>query len=189
MSRRDPASPGPGFFRSFLARRLPGVEVEIAYPTYSFAGVLCTHGHYLDPHARLSGSRGDRMLTRTLWAIATGGPGGPEDDRGLRVDDHAADRVALHRRADAARHPRPAERLPRRAAGGPGRSRPSACRCAAPSGSLPSCASAASATATTAPCPARSTSTRSSARRPSASAASSRRRRRPGRARPTRRPR
>lgn len=69
---------GPGFFRSFLARRLPGVEVEIAYPTYSFAGVLCTHGHYLDPHARLSGSRGSRLLTRTLWSIATGGPEEPK---------------------------------------------------------------------------------------------------------------
>jgi UDP-2,3-diacylglucosamine pyrophosphatase LpxH len=74
----DSAQPGPGFFRSFLARRLPGVEVEIAYPTYSFAGVLCTHGHYLDPHARLSGSRGDRILTRVLWGIATGGPEDPK---------------------------------------------------------------------------------------------------------------
>jgi UDP-2,3-diacylglucosamine pyrophosphatase LpxH len=71
------APPGPGFFRAFLERRLPGLEVEIAYPTYSFAGVLCTHGHYLDPHARLSGSRGDRLLTRTLWAIAAGGPEEP----------------------------------------------------------------------------------------------------------------
>jgi UDP-2,3-diacylglucosamine pyrophosphatase LpxH len=71
-------SPGPGYFRSFLARRLPGVEVEIAYPTYSFAGVLCTHGHYLDPHARLAGSRGDRLLTRVLWGIATGGPEDPK---------------------------------------------------------------------------------------------------------------
>ena len=53
---REP--PGPAFFQGFLERRLPGVEVEIAYPTYEFAGVLCTHGHYLDPHARLSGSRG-----------------------------------------------------------------------------------------------------------------------------------
>jgi UDP-2,3-diacylglucosamine pyrophosphatase LpxH len=74
----DSAPAGPGFFRSFLARRLPGVEVEIAYPTYSFAGVLCTHGHYLDPHARLSGSRGDRILTRVLWGIATGGPEDPK---------------------------------------------------------------------------------------------------------------
>jgi UDP-2,3-diacylglucosamine pyrophosphatase LpxH len=74
----DSAGPGPGYFRSFLARRLPGVEVEIAYPTYSFAGVLCTHGHYLDPHARLSGSRGDRLLTRVLWGIATGGPEEPK---------------------------------------------------------------------------------------------------------------
>ncbi len=69
---------GPGYFRSFLARRLPGVEVEIAYPTYEFAGVLLTHGHYLDPHARLSGSRGDRLLTRVLWSIATGGPEDPK---------------------------------------------------------------------------------------------------------------
>jgi hypothetical protein len=57
---------------------LPGVEIEIAYPTYSFAGVLCTHGHYLDPHARLSGSRGDRLLTRVLWGIASGGPEEPK---------------------------------------------------------------------------------------------------------------
>jgi UDP-2,3-diacylglucosamine pyrophosphatase LpxH len=69
--------PGPDFFRSFLERRLPSLEVEIAYPTYSFGGVLCTHGHYLDPHARLAGSRGDRLLTRTLWSIATGGPEEP----------------------------------------------------------------------------------------------------------------
>ncbi len=68
---------GPWFFRAFLERRLPQVEVEIAYPTYSFGGVLCTHGHYLDPHARLSGSRADRLLTRTLWAIASGGPEAP----------------------------------------------------------------------------------------------------------------
>ncbi len=69
---------GPGYFRTFLERRLPGVEVEIAYPTYSCGGVLCTHGHYLDPHARLGGSRADRMLTRTLWAIASGGPEEPK---------------------------------------------------------------------------------------------------------------
>lgn len=78
LSTDDEVRPGPGFFRSFLTRRLPGVEVEIAYPTYSFAGVLCTHGHYLDPHARLAGSRGDRLLTRTLWGIATGGPEQPK---------------------------------------------------------------------------------------------------------------
>ena len=40
--------------------------------------MLCTHGHYLDPHARLSGSRGDRLLTRVLWGIATGGPEEPK---------------------------------------------------------------------------------------------------------------
>lgn len=68
---------GPSFFQAFLERKLPGVEVAIAYPTYRFADVLCTHGHYLDPHARLSGSRADRLLTRTLWAIAAGGPEEP----------------------------------------------------------------------------------------------------------------
>jgi UDP-2,3-diacylglucosamine pyrophosphatase LpxH len=82
LAGRPPASseaaPGPAFFQAFLERRLPGVEVEIAYPTYEFAGVLCTHGHYLDPHARLSGSRGDQLLTRTLWAIAAGGPEEPK---------------------------------------------------------------------------------------------------------------
>ena len=71
------ASPGPAFFQAYLERNLPGIEVEIAYPTYEFGGVLCTHGHYLDPHARLSGSRADRLLTRTLWAIAAGGPEQP----------------------------------------------------------------------------------------------------------------
>jgi UDP-2,3-diacylglucosamine pyrophosphatase LpxH len=69
--------PGPAFFQGFLEARLPGMEVEIAYPTYSFGGVLCTHGHYLDPHARMSGSRGSRLLTRALWAIAAGGPEEP----------------------------------------------------------------------------------------------------------------
>jgi len=78
-SGHRPAVPlGPGFFREFLERRLPGVEIEIAYPTYRFGAVLCTHGHYLDPHARLSGSRADRLLTRTLWAIAAGGPEEPK---------------------------------------------------------------------------------------------------------------
>lgn len=72
-----PAAPGPAFFRAFLERRLPGIEVEIAYPTYRRGAVLLSHGHYLDPHARLSGSRGDRLLTRTLWAIAAGGPEQP----------------------------------------------------------------------------------------------------------------
>ena len=69
--------PGPAFFQGFLEARMPGVEVEIAYPTYSFGGVLCTHGHYLDPHARMSGSHGSRLLTRALWGIAAGGPEEP----------------------------------------------------------------------------------------------------------------
>jgi hypothetical protein len=77
------SAPGPAFFQAFLERKLPGVEVEIAYPTYRFGEVLCTHGHYLDPHARLTGSRGDRLLTRTLWAIAAGGPEEPK-----RIEDY-----------------------------------------------------------------------------------------------------
>lgn len=79
------AAPGPAFFQRFLERRLPGLEVEIAYPTYRCGEVLCTHGHYLDPHARLGGSRGDRLLTRTLWAIAAGGPEEPR-----RIEDYEA---------------------------------------------------------------------------------------------------
>ena len=73
-----PEPPGPAFFQSFLEKRLPGLEVEIAYPTYTCAGVLCTHGHWLDPHARMAGSRGSRLLTRTLWGIAAGGPEEPK---------------------------------------------------------------------------------------------------------------
>jgi UDP-2,3-diacylglucosamine pyrophosphatase LpxH len=82
LAGRPPATrdgaPGPAFFREFLRRRLPGLEVEIAYPTYRCGDVLCTHGHYLDPHARLTGSRGDRLLTHALWAIAAGGPEQPK---------------------------------------------------------------------------------------------------------------
>ncbi len=105
-------------------------------------------------------------------------PRGPEDDRRLRVGDHPADRVALHRRADAARHPRPAERLP----GGAARWAPrlrrgrAAARCARAGGAV---ARDAAPRRTRRRCPARSTSARSCARRPSASGA----RRRPPRRR------
>jgi UDP-2,3-diacylglucosamine pyrophosphatase LpxH len=61
------------FFRRFLEQRLEGVEVDIRYPTYSFEGVLCTHGHYLDFHARRAGAAPGRLLARTLWWIAVGG--------------------------------------------------------------------------------------------------------------------
>ncbi len=77
------AGSGPAFFHAFLKRKLPGIEVEIAYPTYRFADVLLTHGHYLDPHARLAGSRADRLLTHTLWSIAAGGQEEPR-----RVEDY-----------------------------------------------------------------------------------------------------
>ena len=65
------------YFRRFLARRLEGVAVEHRYPVYVFGGVLCTHGHYLDPHARRSGSLGSRLLGRAIWRIALGGRGLP----------------------------------------------------------------------------------------------------------------
>ncbi len=61
------------YFRRLLADRLEGVEVDIRYPTYTFAGVLCTHGHYLDFHARRSGATPGRLLARALWSIAVGG--------------------------------------------------------------------------------------------------------------------
>lgn len=60
-------------FRAFLERHLEGVEVDIRYPTYSFAGVLCSHGHYLDFHARRAGATGGKLLARALWTIAVGG--------------------------------------------------------------------------------------------------------------------
>lgn len=61
------------FFRRYLQRRLDGVEVDVRYPTYTFAGVLCTHGHYLDFHARRAGAAPGKLLARVLWSIAVGG--------------------------------------------------------------------------------------------------------------------
>ncbi len=61
------------FFRGLLERRLAGVEVDIRYPTYTFGNVLCTHGHYLDFHARRGGAVPGRLLARVLWSIAVGG--------------------------------------------------------------------------------------------------------------------
>jgi Calcineurin-like phosphoesterase len=71
--------------RRILESRLPGVEVDIRYPTYTFAGVLCAHGHYLDFHARRSGGAPGRLLARSLWSIAVGG-----DDQAPTVDDYEA---------------------------------------------------------------------------------------------------
>ena len=64
-------------FRRFLQQRLEGVEVEIRYPTYTFGDVLCTHGHYLDVHARQHGSGPDRLLGRSIWSIAVGADHAP----------------------------------------------------------------------------------------------------------------
>ena len=60
-------------FRRFLQQRLEGVEVDIRYPTYTFGDVLCTHGHYLDVHARQHGAAPDQLLGRVIWSIAVGG--------------------------------------------------------------------------------------------------------------------
>jgi hypothetical protein len=43
------------------------------YPTYTFGGVLCTHGHYLDYYAQRSGAAPGKVLARALWSIAVGG--------------------------------------------------------------------------------------------------------------------
>lgn len=59
-------------FRRLLEHRLKGVQVEIHYPTYTFAGVLCTHGHYLDLHARRVGSTPSRLFGHLIWSIAVG---------------------------------------------------------------------------------------------------------------------
>jgi UDP-2,3-diacylglucosamine pyrophosphatase LpxH len=59
-------------FRRFLERRLEGVEVDIRYPTYTFGGVLCTHGHYLDFYAARGGALPGRLLERLMWSIAVG---------------------------------------------------------------------------------------------------------------------
>ncbi len=76
-SLRKEVAAGQGF-RRFLEHRLEGVEIDIRYPAYMYQDVLLTHGHYLDPHARLAGPLGSRLLTRALWAIASGGPEAPK---------------------------------------------------------------------------------------------------------------
>lgn len=65
--------PQPALLRSMLSDRLEGIDVQLRYPTHTVGDVLLTHGHFLDPHARLSGGVGAKLLTRTLWAIAAGG--------------------------------------------------------------------------------------------------------------------
>lgn len=59
-------------FSRFLEQRLEGVELDYRYPVYTFGGVLCAHGHYLDVHARPSGSPSDRLLDRAIWSISVG---------------------------------------------------------------------------------------------------------------------
>lgn len=77
----DAERPDPGgVIGRLLADRLEGVEVDVRYPAYVVGDVLLTHGHYLDPHARLAGPLGSRMLTRALWAIAAGGKEEPRTE-------------------------------------------------------------------------------------------------------------
>ena len=70
-----------GLVGRLLADRLEGVEVDVRYPAYAVGDVLLTHGHYLDPHARLAGPLGSRLLTRALWAIAAGGRETPRTEQ------------------------------------------------------------------------------------------------------------
>ena len=85
QSNLEGAARRSDLFRAFLERRLEGVEVDIRYPTYTFAGVLCTHGHYLDFHARRAGATGGKLLARALWAIAVGG-----QEHTPRIEDYEA---------------------------------------------------------------------------------------------------
>jgi hypothetical protein len=71
---------GDDLLRRLLAGRLEGVEIDVRYPTYAVGDVLLTHGHYLDPHARLAGPLASRLLTRALWAIAAGGKEEPRTE-------------------------------------------------------------------------------------------------------------
>lgn len=62
-----------GSFQRFLERELDGVQVDMRYPTYTFGGVLCTHGHYLDFYARRNGAAPGKLFARALWLVAVGG--------------------------------------------------------------------------------------------------------------------
>jgi hypothetical protein len=70
-------------------QRLEGVEVDFRYPTYTFGGVLCTHGHYLDLHAQRTGSGMDRLLGQAIWKIAVGSEHTPT------LDDYEATTTLL----------------------------------------------------------------------------------------------
>ena len=76
------------WLRRYLARRMPGVDVEVAYPAYWFGRVLLFHGHYLDAH--MEGSLSNRLLTRTIWKLAGGRPA----DR-LTIEDYESVIVPL----------------------------------------------------------------------------------------------
>jgi UDP-2,3-diacylglucosamine pyrophosphatase LpxH len=69
--------------------RLEGVEVDFRYPTYTFGGVLCSHGHYLDVHAERAGSGTDRLLGQAIWKIAVGSEHSPT------LDDYEATTTLL----------------------------------------------------------------------------------------------
>ncbi len=76
-------------FWRLLEQRLDGVEIDLRYPAYTFGEVLCTHGHYLDVHARRLGSRQDRLLARTIWSISVGAKRTPS------VEDYEATTALL----------------------------------------------------------------------------------------------
>ncbi|HEV7363452.1 MAG TPA: hypothetical protein VGN71_03605, partial [Solirubrobacteraceae bacterium] len=76
------------WLRRYLERRMPGVEVEIAYPIHWVGRVLVFHGHYLDAH--MEGSFSNRLLTRTIWKVAGGRPAD-----GLTIEDYESVIVPL----------------------------------------------------------------------------------------------
>ena len=98
------------------------------------------------PHANLTGSRGDRLLTRTLWAIAAGGPEEP-----TCIEDYESVTTLLTEWLYIAAqmpHGTHAQQNVFRAAQRAGRfASRSGRRCAAPSGWRRSCATAAPAAA------------------------------------------
>jgi UDP-2,3-diacylglucosamine pyrophosphatase LpxH len=71
------------FVARFLERKLEGVEVAMAYPTYRLGSVLLSHGHYLDAH--LQGSLANRLLRRVLRSI-----GGGRSLDSMTIEDYEA---------------------------------------------------------------------------------------------------
>jgi len=61
------------FLRRCFERRLKASRSTSGTRRTCSVTWLCTHGHYLDFHARRSGPAPGRLLARVLWSIAVGG--------------------------------------------------------------------------------------------------------------------